>query len=235
MTLPCWMRAFSETLGLVSAVISAAAAFASLVPFFFNLRETTVEKASRPTRVGLAIGCVIVSVVSGVVSVIVFRKPPAERAPLQNPVTVTVVEQATVPTTASSLGTVSATNEPQPGAQPITKPATRSHSAIAVSEQGRAIPELTAAADDALMMLRSHSHSVRGNLRGTQGDPDLSLQGLITTDLTLDVKLMDAAGVVRDSFTITSRGGGFTADASGLQARERLRDALERHIQKEKP
>jgi hypothetical protein len=229
------MRALAESLGLVSAVISAAAGFASLIPFFFNLQQKSVEKASRSTRVGLAIGCVVVSVVSGVVSVIVLRKPPADRAPLQNPVTVTVVEQATVPITASSLATLATTNELQPGAQPITKPATRSHSAIAVSEQGRAIPELTAAADDALIMLRSHSHTVRGNLRGMQSAPDVSLQGLITTDLTLDVRLMDVAGVVRDSFTITSRGGGFTDDASGLQARERLRDALERHIQKEKP
>lgn len=87
--------------------------------------------------------------------------------------------------------------------------------------------------DDALTFLESSAHTVRGNLRGHQSEPDATLQGLITTDLILNVKLVDAQGAVRDAFTVTSRGGGFTADESGLQARQRLRDALQKRMKEQ--
>lgn len=106
-------------------------------------------------------------------------------------------------------------------------------SEITVSERGRARPDVIAAADDALNILRSRHYRVQGNLRGTQSQPDDGLGGIVTTDLTLDVKLIDAQGVARHAFTITSRGGGFTTDSSALQARERLRGALHEQLQKE--
>lgn len=104
---------------------------------------------------------------------------------------------------------------------------------ITVSDQARGLPDAVAAADDALLALRSSACTVRGHLRGTQSAPDAGLQGLITTDLILDVKLIDSQNVVQESFTLTSRGGGFSPDASALQARERLRVALHNRVQKE--
>jgi hypothetical protein len=95
------------------------------------------------------------------------------------------------------------------------------------------LPDVIAAADDALNILQFNDYSVQGNLRWSQSQPDDGLQGIITTDLTLDVRFIDKQRSVRDAFTITSRGGGFTSDSSARQARERLRDALHEHLQKE--
>jgi len=113
-----------------------------------------------------------------------------------------------------------------------TPRAARPEDEIAVAGPGRNLPDVVAAADDAMLVLRAQPYTVRGQLRATQSTPDPALQGVITTDLVLDVRLLEGA-TVRDLFTITGRGGGFTSDASALQARERLRDALRRHLQKE--
>ena len=128
---------------------------------------------------------------------------------------------------------VSSTSTPS-----VTKPESRSGGAarvseITVSEHGRALPDVIAAADDALNILQFEHHRVQGNLRWSQSQADDGLQGIITTDLTLDVRFIDKQRSVRDAFTITSRGGGFTNDSSARQARERLRDALHEHLQKE--
>jgi hypothetical protein len=109
------------------------------------------------------------------------------------------------------------------------------HDEITVNEQSRGLPDVVAAADDALNSLRSQSYFVQGHIRSTQSEPNDQLQGLITTDLILDVKLIDNQDVVLDAFTITSRGGGFTSASSALQARERLRDVLHEHLRKEHP
>lgn len=109
------------------------------------------------------------------------------------------------------------------------------HDEITVSDECRGFPDVVAAADDALNVLRSQSYSVQGHLRSTQSEPNDQLQGLITTDLTLDVKLIGNQDVVFDTFTITGRGGGFTSTSSALLARERLRDMLQDHLRKEHP
>jgi hypothetical protein len=95
------------------------------------------------------------------------------------------------------------------------------------------VDEIVIAAEDVLDALRAQSHTARVRLRADQSAPDDTLQGLITTDLVLDVKLIDGTGSVNQSFTVTSRGGGFSSDASALQARTRLMSELRNRIGKE--
>jgi hypothetical protein len=173
-----------------------------------------------------------VSIVSGIAW---FESPPRTSGEVtiqQRP----AIGAATEPSTsmaASSIDTTSPQTMAEPQSRPRNTSTTTRGDEISIGEREKALPDVVAAADDALNMLRTRFYTVRGHLRSRQGQPDEGLRGLITTDLTLDVTLVDTQGVVHDAFTITSRGGGFTSDASALQARERLRDALHERLQKE--
>jgi hypothetical protein len=107
----------------------------------------------------------------------------------------------------------------------------RSRQVSRVAVDADALPDVRAAANDALMLLREHYPLVAGSLRATQTGPDASLQGIITTNLTLDIRVLNDGGGATQTFTIMSRGGGFTVDESAGQARERLRAALTRHLE----
>jgi hypothetical protein len=123
------------------------------------------------------------------------------------------------------------TAEPRTAAPPrVTE--SRRHE-ITRSGGAKDIGEIVGAAEDVLDALRAQSHAARVRLRADQTAPDDTLQGLITTDLVLDVKLMDGTGSVNHSFTVTSRGGGFSSDASALQARIRLMSELRNRLGKE--
>jgi len=106
---------------------------------------------------------------------------------------------------------------------------------VRVDEEDKLLPNVVAAAGDALNALRSPLYVVRGHLRSAESQPNEALQGLITTTFTLDVTLLDAQRGVHESFTVTSRGIGFTTESSTLQARERLRSELLKHLQREHP
>jgi hypothetical protein len=226
------MLAFFEGGRLIGGIVSAASALASLITIASELRGRPLHGSSPASRIGLAVALVVVSIGSGVVSLNAPRNTPPDRAPSRARDETVAAGQPVVSLPAAPDVLHSPTTVP-PSRPRTTTPKATIRSEIAIDEQERAIPGVVAAADDMLTALQSRSHAVRGRLRSTQSEPDASLQGLITTDLTLDVKLIDAEGVIQDAFTITSRGGGFTADASGLQARERLRHALEQHIWKE--
>jgi hypothetical protein len=106
---------------------------------------------------------------------------------------------------------------------------------VSVDDEDKLLPNVVAAAGDALDALRSPRYVVRGHLRSIESQPNEDLQGLITTTFTLDVALLDGQRGVHESFTITSRGIGFTNETSALQARERLRSELLKHLQREHP
>lgn len=129
------------------------------------------------------------------------------------------------------LNTPQVSVRPGPGNE---SPSTKEPSdEIRVDEQDRSQPNVVAAAEDALNALRSQLYVVRGHLRSIQSQPNEALQGLITTNLTLDVTLLDAQGEVHESFTVKSRGVGFSNESSTLQAREGLRSDLLEHLQRE--
>ncbi len=202
-----------------------AGTLASIFAIAADLFRWRVSDSQRPTRIMVAVVFLVMSVVIGIASL------PSEPSPTS--------KATEAPAPALKLITQTSVEPPPPAqkASPILKTAPVSkpkpHSEVTLGERERSMPEVVAAADDALMILRSQAHTVRGNLRGRQSDADAALAGLITTDLTLDVKLLDDEGIIRDAFTVTSRGGGFTADESGLQARQRLRDALQNRMKKE--
>jgi hypothetical protein len=145
----------------------------------------------------------------------------------------TVQNDASAVTDATNVSSTSTPSVTKP--EPLMKGSSGATGAseITISEHRRALPDVIAAADDALNILQLKHYRVQGNLRWSQSQADDGLHGIITTDLTLDVRLIDTQRAVRDAFTITSRGGGFTSDSSARQARERLRDALHEHLQKE--
>jgi len=216
---------------IVVSILSVASGLASIITLVAELIRKRVHDSSRPTRVAIAVTVLVVSVAAGIMSL------PAEPLPAEPLLTALHVDKPmTEPQAPIAASKPRETEMPVPIPKPAAAPAKPVPlSEIRVGERERTMPEVVAAADDALAILQSHFPTVRGSLRGTQSEPDVALQGLITTDLTLDVKLIDMKGVVRQAFTITSRGGGFTADASGLQARERLRDAIRQRIGKEQP
>jgi hypothetical protein len=216
---------------LIFSILSTAGVFASIIAIAAEFRGQPVHDSSRAVRITVAIVFVALSVAAGIVflpSEPVVPQHADSLAPAER--TITVVAAAIepeiavpprLPSTPATTVRPARTVKPQPVSE------------ITLGEYERTMPEVVAAADDVLRMLRSQFPTVRGSLRGRQTEADVTLQGLITTDLTLDVKLIDQEGGVRDAFTITSRGGGFTTDASGLQARERLRDALRQRMGKE--
>ena len=244
------------TAGLIFFIVSAASALATLTAFAALLHGRPLHTLPRAARAILVLALLVLSVVSGRAWYGTTQHKPTEPSLSQRPASVVVTETPTltaadttvykhspssmakVPSTLATADGVAipsplTTAGPKPG--PQNESPTARHDEIKVSEPGKELPDVLAARDDALNTLRSHRYTVRGHLRSTQGQADESLRGLITTDLTLDVMLIDTQGVVQDSFTISSRGGGFTRDSSALQARERLRDALLEHLQKEHP
>jgi len=215
---------------------------ASIITFVAELLHGRLHD-SRRIRIVTAIGLALLSVIVGLVTLPSDLSParPAENPAItMQQVTVTAAPAGNAASQPTSLQPVTMNAAParnavsQPPVLLPSKPATaaknKPHSEITIGERERSLPEVAAAAEDALTILHSQVHTVRGSLRGRQTEPDAALHGIITTDLTLDVKIIDPEGVVRNAFIVTSRGGGFTADESGLQARERLRDALQKRM-----
>jgi len=202
-----------------------AGTLASILAIVADLFHWRMSDSGRPTRIMVAVVFFIMSVVVGIASLSKEPSPVPQTKDAQAPAIQVITQTFGEPPT------------PTPKTSPIPKPVAVSkpkpHSEITLGERERSMPEVIAAADDALMILRAQARTVRGDLRGRQSDADAALAGLITTDLTLDVKLIDDEGIIRDAFTVTSRGGGFTADESGLQARQRLRDALQKRMKEE--
>lgn len=226
-------------------VASTAAMLATLTTFASDLHEGRLHKLPRPARAGLAVVWLGISLVSGIMWSERKRPEhggttmgePAVRRVSDMPVTISTRSAATsvpAPITAATVTTASAQTFARQ-LRPLRIITAPGHDEITIDEQVGSLPEVHGAADDALNMLRSQFYTVRGHLRSTQSQPDEGLQGLITTDLTLDVTLTDIRGGVRDAFTVTSRGGGFRRDSSASKARERLREVLQEHLQKEHP
>jgi hypothetical protein len=225
---------FGMTIGLIFFIVSAASALATLTAFAALLHGRPLHTLPWAARAMLVLMLLGVSILSGIAWYETTPRTSGEVAVQQRPASSVLKEPATS-TAADGVHTTSPLTIVGPQSRPRNASTTARHDEISVGEQGKALPDVVAAADDALNILRTQFHTVRGHLRSTQGQPDEGLRGLITTDLTLDVTLVDTQGVVQDTFTISSRGGGFTRDSSALQARERLRDALHEHLQKEHP
>lgn len=225
---------FDMTAGLIFFIVSAVSTLATLTTFLAVLHGRPLHTLPRAARVALVLTLLGMSIVSGIAWFETTPHTPAETALHQRPVSSVVKEPSTTATAAEGVATSTLTMA-GPQSRPRNASKTARHDEITVGEGEKALPDVRAAADDALNTLRSQLYTVRGHLRSTQSLPDEKLQGLITTDLTLDVTLIDTQGVVRDAFTITSRGGGFTSEGSALQARQRLRENLHEHRSKEYP
>lgn len=208
---------------IAAAVLVAAGTFASILTIAAELLRWRMSESPRRTRIAVAVALLIASFLLGIAT-LRMEQPSPQPATVSRP-PIIVVAAREEPTITAPKPAMVAKAEPSRQAGP--------RSQITLGERERSMPEVVAAADDVLTILGSELPTIRGNLRATQSGPDMALQGLITTDLTLDLRLMNDTGVVVDAFTITSRGGGFTADASGLQARVRLLDALRKRIGKE--
>jgi hypothetical protein len=213
------------------SILAAAGTFASILAIAAELLRWRMSESRGRTRIAVAVVFLIISVLVGLASM--PREPAVSDQEDAVVAADTHVQAPAITVIAAQEERAMRAPKPLPISHTPRSSRPTARSEIMLGERERTMPEVMAAADDALTLLRSRFHTVRGNLRGNQTAPDAALAGLITTDLTLDVKLMDRDGVVLDAFTVTSRGGGFTADASGLQARERLRDALRMRIGKE--
>ena len=74
-----------------------------------------------------------------------------------------------------------------------------------------------------------HSYGIEGALSSsTEHEADLG--GLLTTRILLQVTVVDSSGGLVDAFQLTSRGGGFSADAAMHQALERIGLALQNRL-----
>lgn len=202
---------------------------ASVITIVGELLQRRLHDSPRPVRIVTAIGLAVLSVIVGLVTLRSDHPPvrPAEKPTITiQPVTMTVAPAGSAVSQPTAVSPPTSLQQSKPARAAKKTP----HSEITLGEREQSMPEVVAAAEDVLTILHSQVHTVRGSLRGRQTEPDAALQGIITTDLTLDVKLIDTEGVVHSAFTVTSRGGGFTANESGLQARERLRDALQKRM-----
>lgn len=185
-----------------------------------------------------AVAGVVAAVILGILA---LQRNASAPPVVQAAVTVTTVEQGPaeqefITTTHASAPTNTAAGAPPTTIPPEHRrteyttnravPTESARDGISRVGDARDLPDVIAAADETSVLLNRKSISVRGQLRITQSAPDPALQGIITTDLALDLTLADRDGDVRDIFTITSRGGSFTVDSSARQARERLRVAL---------
>jgi hypothetical protein len=220
---------------LMICIASVAAMLASLAPFVADLHGRQLHTLPRAVRAVLGLVFLGISLVSGRAWYETTQHIQTEPTLQQLPGSSMTKEPSTFTVASSGNATASAPAITRSQARPGNVGTTARHDEITVAEQDRALPNVVAAADDALNALQSQVCTARGHLWSTQSQPDEGLRGLITTNLTLDVTLIDTQGVVRDAFTITSRGGGFTSESSALQARERLRDALHEHLKKEHP
>lgn len=185
-----------------------------------------------------AVAGVVAAVILGILALQRNASPPpvvqatmtvttAERAPAAQELTTTTQASALNKTASSAPMTrIPLQHRPTEYTANRAAPIEAAREGISRVGDARDLPDVIAAADETLALLRRESISVRGQLRVTQSVPDPALQGIITTDLALDLTLANGNGHVRDMFTITSRGGGFTVDSSARQARARLRVAL---------
>jgi hypothetical protein len=218
----------------MTLLISLIASLVALTMFVAELHGRQLHTLPRAVRAGLALVFVGIAVVTGKVWYETQRTHTVTTS-LQEPDTTSQHSVAAIGTVrepaANSIETTTRTMaKPQSHGRNVRP--TTGHDEITVGEDST-LPDVAGAANDALSVLRSPLYRVQGRLRSTQSQPDAGLQGLITTDLTLDVTLIGTQGTIHDAFTVTSRGGGFTSDASALQARQRLRQALEDRRPKE--
>lgn len=240
--------------GLIFFVVSAASAFATLTTLAVVLHGRPLHTWPVLARVILVLALSGLSVFSGGAWYEATQPKPMD-LPVSHSASAVVTKIAPLPVTDATVQKDSPSHvakaappvkaaisvavlTPPPATPPESSPQeaslTLGGDEITVDEPGKALPEVLAARDDILNMLRSNSYTMRGHLRSTQSEPNAELRGLITTDLTLDMKLVDSRGVVLDVFTATSRGGGFTSGTSAQQARQRLREALQEHRPRER-
>lgn len=165
-----------------------------------------------------------------------FEAPKAATLAVSSPVTVaqSVTTRDLEPKGAPPVITSSNSVPRQPSPAAPSRATGARHDEITRIGAAKDVPDVVAAAEAVLEALRTETCVVRGYLRAEQSTPDDALAGLITTNLMLDVRLIDADGITKETFTVPSRGGGFSADESAFQARTRLIDELRRRRQKER-
>lgn len=236
---------------VILEILAGVSGLAGVVSFVFTLKDRSTNKLSRPLGFGLAISFAVVSLLSGMAGREKARTAdaiagPRVQAPLISPLEVTVNVNAA----ANDMAAVADRRQPvkhqrvtpervTPASVPASSPATPSKAAplrnlITTVGDAGALPAVGAIAEDALHMLQRKFGEIRGEIHSSQSVPDEGLQGLITTDLTLNVSVVGASGVVQRRFTIRSRGGGFTRDASASQACDRLRSELQTRLDQER-
>ncbi|MFL6245855.1 MAG: hypothetical protein ACJ74H_07515 [Thermoanaerobaculia bacterium] len=195
------MNKLIGVLSLIGTVISVAT-------FAFDLQGRPVSTLAPRTRLAIAVVLAAIGIWS-------WRTGPPENV---------------VPTMAAALPVVTVTAQPQ--STPAGKPVKSAEPRTVRSVPAPALPPRSkilfrGAEDDEMTMLVQHTVGGRpfsGSLEQSCAK-DESLEGMITCELTLRMRIADET-----AFSVDSRGGGFTQRAAERQARERLTPAIEEKI-----
>ncbi|HEX8616207.1 MAG TPA: hypothetical protein VF911_01365, partial [Thermoanaerobaculia bacterium] len=194
---------------VVLEILTGVSGLAGLVSFVFALQGRSADKLSRPLGFALAISFTVVSLLSAIAGREKARTaepiaaPPAP-AQLISPVEVRVNVNAEAPDVATVADRrqqmkhqrVTPANIPAPASATPSQAAPLRNVITTIGDAG-ALPAVGAIADDALHMLQRRFSEIRGEVHSSQSVPDEDLQGLITTDLTLNVSVVGASDVVQ--------------------------------------
>src|ERR1051325_8023468 len=159
----------------MATIISAAAAVAGVVAAVILGILALQRNASPPPVVQAAVTVTTV-----------------DRAPATEELTATAHASAPTKTPESaSMTTIPPPHQRTEYTSNRDAPVAVAHDRISRVGDATDLPDVVAAADEMLALLHRQSMSVEGQLRSTQSDPDPALQGIITTDLALDLTLTD--------------------------------------------
>lgn len=207
--------------------LNGIATVASIAGFLGWLWQVSQKRGTPLTRWGMFIVAAVLLILAGGGLALMNETPTVVPAPPTQ--TVMTSTQTTTHVEEKHVEPEQPPRKP-PESTPAPPPPAHSVSISIVDQHGQPLPQLMSIVSDVLETQGFQPVATNGRFRATGNvtrtstkESDAALQGLITAQLQLHLRVVDTTnGFVLTSSDFDSRGGGFTADAAETQAIERL-------------
>lgn len=203
----------------VVTIASVVSSFAALLTASADMSGLPLAKWPRRRRLVAALILFTTGALTGTATYFITRPTPGEAStPI---VTASPAElSGRAPQTILNI-TAEEASGPDQRREVLTEPVV-----IIWSTNGRVLADLEAIA---LPIARRNSYRISGTAQwSTREEPEL--QGLVTAEMFLNVTVAKNSGPLIDSFSLNSRGGGFTATDALHQSRQRIAVLLEKRL-----